>query len=91
MWMQQQLSNVKIPTQDDHRVLLLKLEEMPGPPAGILLVAKGHSEHLIPEAHRVQLPSPLGTFYHKKYRGLSLAELHQICKHILTDIKITPV
>ena len=87
--MQLQLPKIKIQSLDDQRTLLLKLAEMPGPPAGVLLVAESHAKNHIPEAYRVQLPRPLGTFYHSKYRGLSLAELHNISKQILVDIKIT--
>ncbi len=83
--------NIRIPTEADKKKLLGKSAEMPGRPAGVLLISPDHSENFVPEPMKVPLPKPLGQLFRKEFIGLSLQELIDIsAQKVIPEVKITP-
>lgn len=76
------LPKILVPTEEHKAKLLMKLAEMPGAPAAILLVAPGHSVNYVPDVLKISLPKPIGSLFDKSCVGLPLNEVLEKCKEL---------
>ncbi|KZS19515.1 Uncharacterized protein APZ42_014052 [Daphnia magna] len=86
--MKEKLLKVKIPSKEDIFTLLSKLSEMPGDPAGILLVTESSSNY-IPPALKITLSKPLGVLFKMDNIGKSLPELRDRSLELYNKISVT--
>jgi hypothetical protein len=82
------LPTVKKPTNEENCDLMKKLAEMPGKPAGALLLEDNCSEYF-PPALKIKLPKPLTSMFQKGAIGLSLPELITKSRELYQTVHIT--
>lgn len=85
---QEKLPKVTIPTKEDISSLLSKFSEIPGDPAGILLVTENSSNY-IPSALKIMSPKPLGVLFKMDYIGKSLPELIEKNNVLYKEISVS--
>lgn len=84
----EKLPKVRVPTKEEISILLCKLTEMPGNPAGILLVTE-NSSNFIPAALKITLPKPIGSLFKIDLMGSTLSELIQKSNELYSQISVT--
>ena len=84
----EKLPKVRVPTNNKISIILSKLTEMPGNPAGILLVTE-KSSNFIPAALKIPLPKPIGSVFKIDLMGSTLSELIKKSNELYNQISVT--